>query len=104
MRHMGRDVEITPELLLRAYAAGIFPMAERREADELLWIAPHVRGVIPLRGFHIPRRLARTIKTDRFEVRINTAFSDVIRACGASARGREQSWINAEIVSLYSGL
>lgn len=101
---MGRDVEITPELLLRAYAAGIFPMAERREADELLWIAPHVRGVIPLRGFHIPRRLARTIKTDRFEVRINTAFSDVIRACAASARGREQSWINAEIVSLYSGL
>jgi leucyl/phenylalanyl-tRNA--protein transferase len=101
---MPRDPEITPELLLRAYAAGIFPMAERREADQLLWISPEERGVIPLDGFHVPRRLARTVKSDRFEVRINTAFADVIRACAAPAHDREQSWINGEIVSLYSDL
>jgi leucyl/phenylalanyl-tRNA--protein transferase len=101
---MRRDPEITPELLLRAYAAGIFPMAERREADELLWISPHVRGVIPLQGFHVPRRLARTVKSDRFEVRIDSAFADVIRACASPAQGREQSWINREIVALYSEL
>lgn len=101
---MRREPEITPELLLRAYAAGIFPMAERREADQLLWISPEERGVIPLDGFHIPRRLARTVRSDRFEVRIDTAFADVIRACAAPSHGREESWINREIVSLYNDL
>ena len=101
---MRPEPEITPDLLLRAYAAGIFPMAERREADQLMWISPDVRGVIPLHGFHVPRRLARTIRSDRFEVRVDSAFADVIRACAAPSRGREQSWINREIVSLYSDL
>lgn len=96
--------EITPELLLSAYAAGVFPMAQRRESRELLWISPEIRGIIPLADFHVPRRLARTVKSDRFEIRLDTAFADVIGACAAPMGGREESWINREIVSLYCDL
>ena len=95
---------VTPELLLAAYAQGIFPMAERRNDPELFWISPEARGIIPLDGLHVPRRLARTIRSDRFDVRINTAFADVMRACAAPATGREDTWINAEIFSLYTAL
>jgi leucyl/phenylalanyl-tRNA--protein transferase len=100
--HGGR--RITPELLLRAYAQGVFPMAERRDDPALYWLSPESRGIIPLKGFHVPRRLARTVRSDRFTVTVDTAFDEVIRACAASAPGREESWINAEIVSLYSQL
>ena len=95
---------ITPHILLRAYAAGIFPMAERRESSTLVWISPEQRGVIPLDAFHIPARLARTVRSDRFEVRTDTAFKDVMKACAEAAPGREQSWINSEILSLYTEL
>lgn len=95
---------VTPELLLRAYAAGLFPMAERREDASLFWVDPEARGILPLDRFHLPRRLARTVRSDRFQVRIDTAFIETIRACAAPAEGREQSWINDEIVSLYSAL
>lgn len=95
---------LTPELLLKAYAAGIFPMAERRGDPDLFWVAPEKRGILPLDGFHIPRRLARTVKSDRFDVRIDSAFADVIAACAEAAPDREESWINAEIVSLYGEL
>jgi leucyl/phenylalanyl-tRNA--protein transferase len=101
---MHGSAPITPELLLRAYAAGIFPMAERRDAPGLFWVSPEKRGIIPLDRFHIPGRLARTVRSDRFEVRTNTAFLDVMRACAAPTAGREQSWINEEIISLYSTL
>src|ERR1051325_8225651 len=99
---MHGSAPITPALLLRAYAAGIFPMAERRDAPGLFWVSPEKRGIIPLDRFHIPGRLARTVRSDRFEVRTNTAFLDVMRACAAPTAGREQSWINEEIISLYS--
>ncbi len=79
-------------------------MAERRESDSLLWISPDERGIIPLNAFHVPKRLARTVKGDRFEVRIDTAFTDVVVSCASSAPGREQSWINDEIVTLYGQL
>lgn len=95
---------LTPELLLAAYARGMFPMAERRDDPNLFWVMPEKRGVIPLGGFHVPRRLARTVRSDRFEVRIDTAFEDVMRACAAPARGREESWINDEILSTYAEL
>jgi leucyl/phenylalanyl-tRNA--protein transferase len=95
---------ITPELLLRAYAQGVFPMAEGREDSTLFWLSPESRGIIPLENFHVPRRLARTIRSDRYKITIDTAFDDVIRACAAPAPGREESWINAEIVALYSEL
>lgn len=95
---------LTPELLLRAYALGMFPMAEHRDDPALFWVSPEQRGIIPLEAFHVPRRLARTVRSDRFEVRIDTAFEDVMRACAAPAPGREESWINGEILSLYTEL
>ncbi len=95
---------LTPEILLRAYEAGVFPMAERRDDPNLFWVSPDARGIIPLDGFHLPRRLARTIKSDRFTVKVDTAFADVMRACAAPADDRKESWINDEILSLYTSL
>jgi len=101
---MHGKMKLTPDLLLRAYAQGLFPMAERREAAELYWLSPEKRGVIPLQGFHVPRRLARTVRSDRFVVTTDVAFGEVIRACAEPLPGREESWINDEIVSLYTDL
>ena len=80
---------LTPELLLAAYAQGVFPMAEHRDAPDLFWVSPEERGIIPLDGFHVPRRLARTVRSGRFEVRIDTAFAEVMRACAESGRSRK---------------
>lgn len=91
-------------MVLAAYAEGIFPMAERRADTALFWVSPEERGIIPLERFHVPTRLARTVKSDKFEVRADTAFESVMRACAAPARDREESWINAEILSLYTAL
>jgi leucyl/phenylalanyl-tRNA--protein transferase len=95
---------LTPEILLRAYAEGIFPMAESRDDPELFWVSPERRGIIPLDNFHVPRRLARTVRSDRFTVTADAAFSDVMRACASRQAGREESWINDEILHLYTGL
>ncbi len=95
---------LTPEMLLRAYAEGLFPMAERRDDPELYWVSPEQRGIIPLDAFHVPRRLARTVRADRFAVTGDLAFVEVMHACAAPAPGREQSWINAEILRLYTAL
>ena len=93
--------QLTPELLLRAYAAGLFPMAERRDDPTLFWVSPEKRGVIPLSGFHVSRRLARTVRGDRFAVGFDHAFVDVMQAC---AGARPETWINAEILRLYTAL
>jgi leucyl/phenylalanyl-tRNA--protein transferase len=95
---------VTPEILLAAYAQGIFPMAERRDDPTLFWVSPERRGVLPLNGFHVPKRLARTVRSDRFAVTSDTAFIHVMQACAEAAPGRQQSWINAEIVRLYAAL
>jgi len=95
---------LTPEIVLRAYAQGVFPMAERRDDTELFWVSPDQRGIIPLDAFHVPKRLARTVRSDRFTVTADLAFVDVMQACAAPAPGREQSWINGEIVRLYTAL
>ncbi len=92
------------DLLLRAYAHGIFPMARRRNDRELYFVSPEERGIIPFESFHVPRRLARTVRGDRFAVRVDTAFHEVITSCAEAAPDREESWINAEIVSLYAQL
>jgi len=96
--------ELTPELLLRAYAVGIFPMAETRDARDLYWIDPERRGIIPLERFHIPRRLRRTVRRQPFEVRVDTAFQGVIRACAEPTARRPDSWINPDIERLYTTL
>ncbi len=95
---------LTPELVLRAYAEGLFPMAETRNDPTLYWISPEARGVIPLDKFHISHRLARTIRSSRFTVTTDMAFADVLAACAAPAPGREETWINAQIVWLYTAL
>jgi leucyl/phenylalanyl-tRNA---protein transferase len=97
-------VEITPEVLLKAYACGIFPMAESAEDPALYWIEPEARGIIPLQGFHIPARLARTVRADRFTVVANRDFDAVIAGCAAPQAGRRRTWINARIRKLYGAL
>lgn len=95
---------LTADLLLKAYALGVFPMAQRREGHDIYFVSPDERGIMPLDSFHVSRRLARTVRNDRFAVRIDTAFGDVIEACAAAGPGREESWINEEIVCLYTEL
>ena len=95
---------LTPQLLLRAYAEGLFPMAERRDDPTLYWVSPEQRGILPLDGFHVPRRLARTVRSGRFAVTADQAFAQVMQGCVAPAPGREQSWINDEILRLYTAL
>lgn len=95
---------LTPELLLRAYASGLFPMAESAEDPELFWVEPEMRGIIPLDTFHVPRRLARTIRRKPFEIRFNTAFEAVMRGCAEPAPDRPTTWINETIFELYASL
>ena len=97
-------MKLTPEILLRAYAAGIFPMAEDRADPTLYWIDPEQRGILPLESFHISRRLARRVRQDLYRVTVDVAFQEVIESCAAPARGRETTWINDEIIALYTGL
>lgn len=97
-------LEITPDLLLRAYAVGVFPMAESAEDPTLFWIEPERRGVLPLDRFHLSRRLARTIRQARFDIRIDSDFAGVISGCAAAAPGRRKTWINARIRELYGAL
>jgi len=101
---MHRTPRLTPEILLRAYAEGLFPMAERRGDPALYWVSPDMRGIIPLDAFHVPRRLARTVRAGRFAVTADRCFAEVMRACAAPAPGREESWINDEILRLYTAL
>src|SRR5438477_5170133 len=93
---------LTPEILLHAYAAGIFPMAETADDPELFWVDPTRRGIIPLDAFHVPRRLKRVLRRGGFEVRCDTAFEAVIRGCAEAGETRPTTWINDRIVSLYS--
>jgi leucyl/phenylalanyl-tRNA--protein transferase len=96
--------DITPEVLLRAYACGIFPMAESADDPTLFWVEPEMRGVIPLDGFHISSRLARTVRSDVFTVTVDAAFKAVISGCAAPQAGRDNTWINQRIRDLYVGL
>ena len=96
--------ELTPDDLLRAYASGMFPMAERRDDPELYLFDPEVRGIIPLDGFHVPRRLARRVRSARFELRVDSAFAAVIEACAEARPERRETWINRNIEGLYIAL
>ena len=95
---------LSPDLLLQAYAVGLFPMGERRDDPTLYWIDPEERAILPLDGFHMPRRLKRTVRSNRFEIRCDTAFTEVMRACAEPAQNRRESWINEPILQLYSAL
>ncbi|GAB6053592.1 leucyl/phenylalanyl-tRNA--protein transferase [Magnetospira thiophila] len=95
---------ITPEMLLRAYAAGIFPMAETRHSSELLWFDPEERGVLPLDAFHVPRSLRKVVRKGLFDVRCDSAFHQVVDLCASPAPQRRETWINGEIFSLVGQL
>ncbi|MBK6709812.1 MAG: leucyl/phenylalanyl-tRNA--protein transferase [Chloroflexi bacterium] len=95
-------MRLPPELLLSAYSQGWFPMAH--EDGELYWHEPDPRTILPLDAFHIPRSLVRTLKKEAFEIRRDTAFTAVIQACAAPAPGREETWINADILEGYQNL
>ena len=100
----GGAPEITPEILLKAYAAGIFPMAEDEDDPTLFWVEPRERGIIPLDGFRIGRRLARTVRADAFDVRVDHDFDAVIAGCAAPRRDRDRTWISERIRRLYGEL
>jgi leucyl/phenylalanyl-tRNA--protein transferase len=95
---------ISVDLLLEAYAAGVFPMSDSADDPDLYWVEPRRRGVLPLDRFHLGRRLARTVRSDRFEVSVDRDFEAVIDGCAAPAPGREGTWINREIRRLYGEL
>jgi leucyl/phenylalanyl-tRNA--protein transferase len=97
-------MELTPDLLLRAYAVGIFPMAESRLDPKVHWIDPDTRGILPLEHFHIPRKLRQAVRRKIFDVRCDTAFEAVIEACAEPAGNRPDSWINPTIRHLYTEL
>jgi leucyl/phenylalanyl-tRNA--protein transferase len=97
-------LELTPEVLLKAYACGIFPMAENADDPALYWIDPPKRGIVPLDAFHLPSRLARTVRTTRFTVVCDRDFGAVIDACAAPGPQRSRTWINARNRQLYGAL
>jgi leucyl/phenylalanyl-tRNA--protein transferase len=97
-------IRLTPDILLKAYAAGIFPMAESADDKELFWVDPERRGILPLDAFHVSRRLGRALRRGTFAVSADTAFAAVIRGCAEASETRPSTWINDEIVRLYTAL
>jgi len=93
-------MQLTPELLLRGYAQGIFPMAENRDDPELFWVDPRRRGIFPIAGFHLSRSLIRKMKKSVYHAVIDEDFKSVVQACAT----REETWINPELTRLYSAL
>ncbi len=99
-----RNSGVTVDILLRAYAAGLFPMADAADDPELFWVEPDIRGIIPLHDFHVSRSLAKAMRRTPFEIRFNTAFEAVMVGCAAEAPDRPSTWINATIRRLYTEL
>lgn len=99
-----RTLEITPELVLRAYRHGLFPMAETRHGGRLFWLDPEQRGVMPLDRFHLPRRLLRTVLSGVFTVSVDTDFPATIAGCAEAVEGRNDTWISPEIERLFIAL
>jgi leucyl/phenylalanyl-tRNA---protein transferase len=95
---------ITPQILLRAYAAGVFPMAESADDPSLYWVEPDERGVIPLDALHVSRSLRKSVRQQHYEIRVDTDFPAVIAACAAESATRDDTWINQRIISLYCQL
>ncbi|MEO0465086.1 MAG: leucyl/phenylalanyl-tRNA--protein transferase [Pseudomonadota bacterium] len=98
------SLRLDTRTLLGCYRRGVFPMAESHDDPRLFLVDPDLRGILPLDGFHVPRRLKRTVRQDEFEVTVDRAFSRVLEGCAAPAPGRENTWINPVIHNLYSAL
>lgn len=98
------DIEITPELIIRAYRAGIFPMSEDAADDDIFWVSPEMRGILPLDGFRLSTSLRKAIRKSDFEIRVDTDFEAVIEACATVGADRDTTWINRTIRSVYGEL
>lgn len=96
--------DITPDLLLKAYAYGVFPMAKSRGDDKVFWVQPKLRGVIPLHAFHVSRSMRKFLRRGDFTVSVDTSFSEVLEGCAEPKPGRQETWINAKIVELFTDL
>lgn len=97
-------IELTPDLILKAYACGIFPMAEGKAEPDVFWVDPDWRGVIPLDAFHVPKRLARTVRAGHFQISVDHDFAGVVRGCSRRTERRPESWINEAILEAYCAL
>jgi len=97
-------MEVTSDLLLRAYSCGLFPMSECAEDETLFWLDPDLRGIIPLETFHIPRSLKKILRKGPFDIRCNTNFSETIKGCAERTENRRQTWISGKIIELYEDL
>jgi leucyl/phenylalanyl-tRNA--protein transferase len=95
---------LDPDLLLRAYSVGVFPMANTRDAADVFWVEPKKRGILPLDRFHLSRSLAKTIRSDRYTVTVDTAFAEVVSLCAQSTEARPDTWINPSIEAAYAEL
>lgn len=98
------QLELDPDLVLRAYAMGVFPMADHRMASSVYWVEPKLRGILPLAEFHLSRSLRKTILQDRFRVTVDTAFERILRLCAESAGDRPDTWINGPIERVFAEL
>ncbi|NHN87807.1 leucyl/phenylalanyl-tRNA--protein transferase [Acetobacter conturbans] len=101
---MNSKIELTPELMLGAYSIGLFPMGSNDDPDRLDWYDPDPRGVMPLYGFHLSKRLTRTVLSGKFTITADTDFEGVMRACAMPAPGRETTWISETIIGLFCRL
>ncbi|MCM2399961.1 leucyl/phenylalanyl-tRNA--protein transferase [Rhizobium sp. S153] len=99
-----RDQRITPELLLRAYSIGLFPMSDAADDPEIFWVEPELRGILPLDQFHVSKSLAKAIRQKPFDIRFDTAFDSVIAKCAEEVENRPSTWINETIRELYGAL
>jgi leucyl/phenylalanyl-tRNA--protein transferase len=97
-------IELTPELIIRAYAAGIFPMAEHAGSADLFWVSPEMRGVLPLDRFHASKSLRKKLRHHPFSIRVDTDFDAIIEGCATVGDDRDSTWINGEIRRLYGEL
>jgi leucyl/phenylalanyl-tRNA---protein transferase len=103
-RHDPFDIEITPELIVRAYSAGIFPMSEDAEDENLFWVSPEQRGIIPLDGFRLSTSLRKAIRKSGLQVRVDTDFDAIIEGCATVGEDRDTTWINRTIRTVYGEL
>ena len=101
---MTAEIILTPDLVLQAYASGVFPMADGREDDHIFWVDPDKRGILPLDKFHVSKRLRKTVRNDHFVVTVDTDFKGVMEACAEDTPRRSSTWINDEIIDLYVAL
>ena len=103
-RHVARASDLDPDLVLRAYAMGVFPMSEHRDDPSVFWVEPRQRAILPLDSFHLSRSLRKTLASDRFRITADTAFQDVIALCAESAPDRPDTWINPAIERVFVAL